>query len=90
MPSSTVVLERMDQRVAKLADGFDEYVRVFGKSERFTGPSGYFHRKTLAQRAQHLDIASLLHDDAFFDSSTQRSRPGACTAWVPATRASAT
>jgi hypothetical protein len=57
----------MDHRVRKLADGFDDYVRVFGASERFTGPSGYFHRKTLALRAQQ-DIASLLKDDAFFDS----------------------
>jgi hypothetical protein len=68
MPSSRAVLERMDQRVAKLTDGFDGYVRVFGKSERFTGPSGYFHRKTLARRAQHQDIASLLDDDGFFDA----------------------
>ncbi len=68
MPSSKAVLERMDQRVEKLEEGFDEYVRVFGKSERFTGPSGYFHRKTLALRAHHQNIASLLGDDAFFDA----------------------
>src|SRR4051812_28064880 len=68
MPSSTAVLKRMDQRVGKLTDRFDEYVRVFGTSERFTGPSGYFHRKALALRAQHQDIASLLKDDAFFDA----------------------
>lgn len=68
MPSSTAVLKRMDQRVGKLTDRFDEYVRVFGTSERFTGPSGYFHRKALALRAQHQDIASLLEDDAFFDA----------------------
>lgn len=64
MPSSTAVLKRMDQRVGKLTDRFDEYVRVFGTSERFTGPSGYFHRKALALRAQHQGIASLLKDDA--------------------------
>ena len=68
MPSSTAVLERMDQRAKRLADGFDEYVRVFGTSERFTGPSGYFHRKTLALCGQHQDIRPLLRDDAFFDS----------------------
>jgi hypothetical protein len=68
MPSSTAVLKRMDQRVGKLTDRFDEYVRVFGASERFTGPSGYFHRKALALRAQHKEIASLIEDDAFFDA----------------------
>lgn len=68
MASSTAVLRRMDERVGKLTERFDEYVRVFGTSERFTGPSGYFHRKALALRAQHQDIASLLKDDAFFDA----------------------
>jgi hypothetical protein len=69
MPSSKAVLERMDQRARKLADVFDDYVRVFGTSERFTGPSGYFHRKTLALRTLHHDIASVLQDDAFFDAT---------------------
>jgi hypothetical protein len=58
----------MDQRVEKLMDGFDEYVGVFGKSERFSGPSAYFHRKTLGLRARHQSIRSLLEDDAFFDA----------------------
>jgi hypothetical protein len=67
MPSSKTVLERMDQGVGELISGFEGYVKVFSESERFTGPSGYFHRKTLALRNQHRDISSLLKDDLFFD-----------------------
>ena len=59
MPSSKVVLKRMDQRVAELGSGFESYVRAFGEGERFTGPSGYFHRKTLALRAQHQNLSSM-------------------------------
>jgi hypothetical protein len=57
----------MDQRVAELRAGLPGFVSVFAKSERFTGPSWYFHRKALARRAQHDAIASLLDDDVFFD-----------------------
>ena len=58
----------MDKRIADLRIGFEGYVRLFGASERFTGPSWYLHRKTLAIRAQHGDVTSLLEDDAFFDA----------------------
>jgi len=68
MPSGKKVLARMDDRVSQLTKGFERYVRAFTKSERFTGPSGYFHRKALALRAGHQSIASLLNDDAFFDA----------------------
>jgi hypothetical protein len=57
----------MDERVGELRVRFADFVRVFVKSERFTGPSWYFHRKALARRAAHDTIASLLDDDAFFD-----------------------
>jgi hypothetical protein len=50
MPSKGAVIERMDQRVEKLVNGFEDYVRVFMESERFPGPSAYFYRKTLTRR----------------------------------------
>jgi hypothetical protein len=58
----------MDERVSELVGGFDGYVRVFGSSERFTGPSWYFHRKTLALRARHQSVAAMMDDDSFFDA----------------------
>jgi hypothetical protein len=58
----------MDQRVSELDAGFRRFVDVFGRSERFSGPSWYFHRQTLEQRSKHESIESLLGDDGFFDS----------------------
>jgi hypothetical protein len=66
--SSKAVLVRMDSRVSELSSGFEGYLRVFTDRARFTGPSGYFHRKTLALRAQHATIAALVDDDAFCDA----------------------
>lgn len=57
----------MNERIGELGTGFENYARVFAKSERFTGPSWYFHRKTLRRRAEHKTIVSLLEDDLFFD-----------------------
>ena len=51
--SSTPVLARMDERVGELRSRFADFVRVFVKSERFTGPSWYFHRKTLETLLGH-------------------------------------
>jgi hypothetical protein len=68
MPSSSKVLGRMDRRVAELASGFEKSVRRFGASGRFTGPSWYFHRRTLDRRSKHRSMASPLADDAFFDA----------------------
>ncbi len=67
MASSQAVLARMDERVAELSTGFENFVRVFAESERFTGPSWYFHWKTLRRRAEHKTIAALLEDGVFFD-----------------------
>lgn len=68
MASSKAVLDRMEQRVSELDAGFRTFVDVFARSERFSGPSWYFHRKTLQRRATHATIESLLGDDVFFDA----------------------
>lgn len=68
MASSKAVLDRMEDRVSELDAGFRRFVDVFGQSERFSGPSWYFHRKTLARGATHASIESLLEDDLFFDA----------------------
>ena len=68
MPSSKTVLDRMDQRISEMDAGFRRFVETFARSERFSGPSWYFHRKTLHRRATHGAIESLLGDDTFFDA----------------------
>jgi hypothetical protein len=57
----------MNARVAELGAGFENFVGVLTRSERFTGPSWYFHRRTVRRRAEHKTTASLLTDDLFFD-----------------------
>ena len=68
MASRSDVLGRMDGRVSELASGFGHWVGAFSDSQRFGGPSLYFHQKTIERRREHHTMASLLADDVFFDS----------------------
>jgi hypothetical protein len=53
----------------ELAAGFDEYASVFEAESLFTGPSLYFHHKTLAIRAEHGgSIERCLRDRDFLES----------------------
>lgn len=67
MPSSYKVLTRIQQRISDLSQDFGGCLDYFDAAEPFVGPSGYFHRKTLAARSVHTSIPSLLKDDLFFD-----------------------
>lgn len=58
----------MDRRASEMSADFERFVHVFTDSERFSGPSWYFHRKTLRRRAEHHTASSLLQDDLFFDA----------------------
>jgi hypothetical protein len=57
----------MDERVKKLIERFDMYVKIFDQKKPFTGPSVYFHKKTLEVRQQHNTLNDALQDDLFFD-----------------------
>lgn len=67
MPSGSKVMGRMAQRLAELSEDFAAHLDRFERRAVFTGPSGYFHRKTLARRSLHADVQALLADDLFFD-----------------------
>jgi len=58
----------MDQRVQELCSGFAIHLARFGESDVFSGPSWYFHRKTLDLRARHASLRTLLDDDQYFDA----------------------
>jgi hypothetical protein len=58
----------MDERVSELELGFEHCVGSFSGSQRFGGPSLYFHQKTIERRRGHRTMASLMADDVFFDS----------------------
>lgn len=49
-------------------NGFDMYCDVFDKLNPFTGPSLYFHYRTLSLRRQYGTIAELLTDECFLES----------------------
>jgi hypothetical protein len=66
--SGTRVVARMEKRIAELAANFDACLQTFVKTERFTGPSWYFHQKTLALRERHMTVHSLVNDREFLDS----------------------
>ena len=59
--------DRMERRVNDLIAGFDQYVQAFNDGNPFTGPSIYFHHKTLAVLRQHSTPCSALHSDEFLD-----------------------
>jgi hypothetical protein len=57
----------MQQRVDELIAGFDQYVRAFNNANPFTGPSLYFHLKTVAVLRRLSAPSEALHCDEFFD-----------------------
>ncbi len=60
-------IRRMQERVELLIEYFDEYVVVFDQRNLFTGPSIYFHTKTLEILRRHNKPSEALLDDLFFD-----------------------
>ena len=66
--SSYKTLERMKERVVRLTAEFTECLDVFDNAKLFTGPSLYFHLKTLAIRSKHPTAIQTLNDDDFFES----------------------
>jgi hypothetical protein len=49
--------QRMHQRVEELVHGFSSYCDHFDEARLFSGPSLYFHYKTLAGKQKHQEIA---------------------------------
>ncbi len=61
------ILDRMQDRVDDLIAGFDRYVKAFDSANPFTGPSLYFHLKTLAVSRRLSAPSEALYCDEFFD-----------------------
>ena len=55
------------ERVNQLVQEFEACLSVFERARIFTGPSVYFHRKTLAERARYPNIQDALQSDLLFD-----------------------
>lgn len=67
MPSSQKVRVRIAERVSKLCGSFSESLARFEEAGQFTGPSLYFHHKTVARRLAIGDVSELVEDEQFFD-----------------------
>jgi hypothetical protein len=68
MAFRSTTLARMDERVQELIRGFSNFVKIFEDSERFSGPSIYFHRRTLERLRAHGSVSEAFGDDAFIES----------------------
>jgi hypothetical protein len=55
------------ERISRLNGEFEASLNAFETSGKFSGPSVYFHRKTLARRACFRSLNDVLQDDLFFD-----------------------
>ena len=67
VPKRRRTSDRMESRVKDLIANFDLYVQAFNEGNPFTGPSVYFHHKTLAVLRQYPTACSALQSDEFFD-----------------------
>jgi hypothetical protein len=57
----------MQERVKLLIERFNEYVNVFNQRNLFTGPSVYFHNKTLEVLRKYDKPSEALSNDLFFE-----------------------
>jgi hypothetical protein len=67
MPSARKVRTRIAERISSLCDSFSECLARFEATALFTGPSLYFHQKTVARRAFVTDVSEVVRDEQFVD-----------------------
>ena len=60
-------IERMAERVSSLCSNFDEYVKEFDRTGLFTGPSLYFHFRTLEKLRAHSSPVDALDDTQYLE-----------------------
>lgn len=60
-------LMRTKQRMERLCSNFSNYLDKFDKLRLFTGPSLYFHFKTLESLRSHATLSQVFDDDVFFE-----------------------
>jgi hypothetical protein len=67
MPSTAKVLRRMDKRVEGLIEEMPHWLRSFDAAAKFSGPSLYFHLRTLDCLRRYPSAIDALNSDEFFD-----------------------
>jgi hypothetical protein len=66
-PPHSPTSERMEERCKRLIDGFDSYIHQFGEAKPFTGPSLYFHLRTIETLRRHALPCAALDDDEWWE-----------------------
>lgn len=59
-------MERVEHRIREVCDNFESYLREFDRLHPFTGPSVYFHIKTI-ERLNSLGLSKALEDKLFLE-----------------------
>ncbi len=59
-------LERMEKRVKELKEDFDDFVHYFDNNPIFSGPSLYFHKKTIDILRKD-SLSTILRSEQFFE-----------------------
>ena len=59
-------VQRLEKRVEKLTQHFDSCVNHFNKIQKFSGPSLYFHKKTI-QMHSNQNVNDLIQNELFLD-----------------------
>lgn len=66
--STSKTIRRLENRVSQLMVEFSGCLEAFDRARLFTGPSLYFHSKTLRVRRNYATAVDALSDEDFFDS----------------------
>jgi len=67
MASSAEVTRRMDKRVTELSGDLARFLHAFDAASKFSGPSLYFHLRTLECLRHHGSAVDAIASDDFFD-----------------------
>lgn len=60
-------LDRIRERIESLCSSFDIYIETFNKLNLFSGPSLYFHFRTLDRLNEFREISSALNDNLYLE-----------------------
>lgn len=61
-------IRRLERRVSRLQAGFPRYLQAFASAELFSGPSVYFHRRTLDCLKVHRSAVDAVRDDRYLEA----------------------
>jgi hypothetical protein len=81
-------LDRARSNVEALVSNFEDCVLRYEKSNTFSGPAVYFHRRAIERRRLHGAAEDLLADKLFLEYVYALLPAWACTGWAPSAQRS--